>query len=90
MFILNVRGHGMNYSIEIIEDKILQGPVLPYDKKCITCFEVKNVMDFPIEFYSSEFDKQFIEEEDILKRYELFQAQEVNKEEFSKNNPPPE
>lgn len=72
MFTLGVRGLGINYAIEIIEDKIIQGPVLPYDKKCLTLFEVKNVMDFPIEFYSSEFDKQYLEEEDILKRYELF------------------
>ena len=50
----------------------MQGPVLPYDKKCMTCFEVKNLMDFPIEFYSTEFDRKYIEEEEILKWYEGF------------------
>lgn len=33
----------------------------------MTPFEIKNLMDFPIEIYSTEFDKQFIEEEEILK-----------------------
>lgn len=37
-------------------------------------------MDFPIEFYSTEFDKQYLEEEEILKWYELLVNQEVNPE----------
>ncbi len=37
-------------------------------------------MDFPIEIYSTEFDKQYIEEEEILKRYDLLVNPEVNQD----------
>mgnify|MGYP007088257961 CR=1 FL=1 len=77
---MNVKGQGIYYAVEIKEDKIVQGPILPYDKNCLTPFEVKNLMDFPIEFYSTEFDKQYLEEEEILKWYELLVNQEVNPE----------
>jgi hypothetical protein len=33
---------------------------------------MKDPMDVPIEVYSLDFDKQYIEEEDILKRLEQF------------------
>ena len=48
------------------------GPVLPYSTSAIACIEMKNPMDVPIEVYSLDFDKQYIEEEDILKRLEQF------------------
>lgn len=70
MFNLAVRGHGINYAMEIVDDKITMGPVLPYDKKSIAEFEIKNPMEFPIEIYSSDFDKKFHEEEEFIKRYE--------------------
>ena len=46
----------------------------------MTQFEIKNQMDFPIEIYSTEFDKQYIEEEEILKRYDLLVNPEVNQD----------
>jgi hydrocephalus-inducing protein len=42
--------------------------VLPYDNSAIQAFEIRNPMDQPIELYSLDFDKQYIEEEEILKR----------------------
>jgi len=71
LFGLNVKGYGINYSLDIIENSIEMGPVLPYDKSSIKIVELKNPMSFPIEVYSADFDKQHIDEEDILKRYEL-------------------
>lgn len=47
------------------------GPVLPYDKSSVKIIEIKNPMSFPIEVYSADFDKKYIEEEEILKRYEF-------------------
>ena len=36
----------------------------------IACIEMKNPMEIPVEVYSLEFDKLYIEEEEILKRIE--------------------
>jgi len=38
----------------------------------MACIEMKNPMEQPIEVYSLDFDKQYIEEEDIIKRIENF------------------
>ena len=71
-FILNVKGQGINYQVECIPESIKLGPVLPYDSSAIQAFEIRNPMDIPIEVYSLDFDKQYIEEEEILKRVENF------------------
>jgi hypothetical protein len=48
--------------------------VLPYDTLAIKEIELRNPMDQPIEVVSTDFDKQYIEEEEILKRLEFFQS----------------
>jgi hypothetical protein len=48
--------------------------VLPYDTSAIKEIELKNPMDLPIEVISTDFDKQYIEEEEILKRLDFFQS----------------
>jgi hydrocephalus-inducing protein len=73
---LNVKGHGINYALDIIESSIEMGPVLPYDKSAVKTIDIKNSMSFPIEVYSSDFDKQYLEEEEILKRFELLNEKE--------------
>jgi hypothetical protein len=70
LFALNVKGHGINYALDIIEHSIEMGPVLPYDKTSVKIVEIKNPMNFPIEVFSTDFDKKFMDEEEILKRYE--------------------
>lgn len=75
LFVLNVRGHGINYALDIIENSIQMGPVLPYDKSAVKQVEIRNPMSFPIEVYSSDFDKQFIDEEEILKRFEALNTE---------------
>lgn len=67
---LNTRGHGVNYALDVVENSIEMGPVLPYDKSSERVIQLKNLMPFPLEVFSTEFDKQFIEEEEILKRYD--------------------
>jgi hypothetical protein len=39
----------------------------------MACIEMRNPMEIPIEVYSLDFDKLYIEEEEILKRLEQFQ-----------------
>ena len=75
LFIMNTRGHGINYSLDIIQNSIEMGPVLPYNKSSEKVIELKNPMNFPIEVFATDFDKQFVEEEEILKRYELLNTE---------------
>ena len=71
-FALNVKGQGIHYQVDPIPDTVQLGPVLPYDASAVQCIELKNPMDQAIEVISQDFDHQFIEEEEILKRLEYF------------------
>lgn len=72
VFILNVKGQGVNYQVDFIPDTCKLGPVLPYSTSSIACIEMRNPMEIPIELYSLDFDKQYLDEEEILKRLEQF------------------
>ncbi len=71
---MNVKGQGINNLVELIPDTIKLGPVLPYDTKTIEVFEITNPMEHAIELYSLDFDTQYLEEEEIIKRIENFGA----------------
>mmetsp|Transcript_8825 Transcript_8825/g.8173 ORF Transcript_8825/g.8173 Transcript_8825/m.8173 type:complete len:170 (+) Transcript_8825:2114-2623(+) len=71
-FILNAKGQGIYYSVELTPELVKLGPVLPYDQNAIQAIELRNPMEQPIEVYSLDFDKKYIEEEEILKRLENF------------------
>ena len=71
-FILNVKGQGVNNMIELVPDTIKLGPVLPYYKESLESFEITNPMEHAIELYSLDFDTQYLEEEEIIKRIENF------------------
>eukprot|EP00111_Clytia_hemisphaerica_P015085 TCONS_00044431-protein len=61
------RGQGLEPQIEF-ENSLLQfGPILPYTGKDEVSVKVTNPCAFPIEFYSLEFDKQYVEEEKVLR-----------------------
>lgn len=79
---MNVKGQGINNLVELKPDQIKLGPVLPYDTKSIESFEIVNPMDHPIEIYSLDFDKQYLEEEEIIKRMENFQPTGLNEPVF--------
>lgn len=70
IFTLAVKGQGINYALDIIESSVEMGPVLPYDKSAAKTIEIRNPMSFAIEVYSADFDKQYLDEEEILKRFE--------------------
>ena len=77
-FVLNVKGQGINNLVELKPDTIKLGPVLPYDTKSIEYFEISNPMEHPIEIYSLDFDKQYLDEEEIIKLIENFSASGAN------------
>ena len=54
--------------VDPVDEMLHLGPVLPYDTSAIQAFEIRNPMDWPIELYSLDFDRQYQEEEEILKR----------------------
>jgi len=64
--------------VEILPENLKLGPVLPYDTSAVSCFEIRNPMEHPIEVYSLDFDKQYLEEEEILKRIDNFGPNGLN------------
>lgn len=73
-FVLNVKGQGIHYQVDLVPETAHLGPVLPYDTSAVQCIELRNPMDQAIEVLSQDFDAQYLEEEEILKRLEPFQG----------------
>ncbi|KAJ3022533.1 hypothetical protein HKX48_005950 [Thoreauomyces humboldtii] len=67
---LRVRGRGILPCIEFEPGKITLGPVLPCSDGITSRFFVVNPSDHPIEMYSVEFDKQYLEEETLLRHFD--------------------
>ncbi|XP_029646623.2 hydrocephalus-inducing protein-like [Octopus sinensis] len=65
--ILQCKGNGIEPVLELLEEHVTYRPILPHscgDEKEVI---VKNPCDFPIEFYSVDFDSNYLEEEKILR-----------------------
>uniref|UniRef100_A0A8C2T888 HYDIN axonemal central pair apparatus protein n=1 Tax=Coturnix japonica TaxID=93934 RepID=A0A8C2T888_COTJA len=63
---LQVTGHGLEPQLEFDPPVLELAPVLPYSDGSAGTVVVKNPCEFPIEFYSLEFDQQYLAEEQIL------------------------
>ncbi|KAG2469946.1 HYDIN protein, partial [Polypterus senegalus] len=63
---LLLQGNGQEPQLDFSPSVLQFGPVLPYTYGDELEVTVKNPCAFPIEFYSLEFDKQYLEEEKIL------------------------
>ncbi|NXK09844.1 HYDIN protein, partial [Herpetotheres cachinnans] len=64
---LQVSGHGLEPQLEFSPPALELGPLLPYGRGVQGTVVVKNPCEFPIEFYSLEFDQQYLAEEQILR-----------------------
>ncbi|XP_009881567.1 PREDICTED: hydrocephalus-inducing protein homolog [Charadrius vociferus] len=64
---LQVSGHGLEPQLEFSPPLLELGPVLPYSRGAEGTVVVRNPCEFPIEFYSLEFDHQYLAEEQILR-----------------------
>ncbi|KAM9289560.1 hydrocephalus-inducing protein homolog [Morus bassanus] len=64
---LQVSGHGLEPQLEFSPTVLELGPLLPYSRGAEGTVVVKNPCEFPIEFYSLEFDQQYLAEEQILR-----------------------
>jgi hypothetical protein len=73
-FTLFVKGQGIHYQVELVPETLQLGPVLPYDISAVQWIEIRNPMEQAIEVVSQDFDKQYVDEEEILKRLDHFNA----------------
>ncbi|XP_069724910.1 hydrocephalus-inducing protein homolog [Phaenicophaeus curvirostris] len=64
---LQVSGHGLEPQLEFSPTVLELGPLLPYSRGAEGMVVVKNPCEFPVEFYSLEFDQQYLAEEQILR-----------------------
>ncbi|CAM5150043.1 unnamed protein product [Eretmochelys imbricata] len=65
--LLLVSGYGLEPRLEFTPSVLELGPLLPYGVGDEAEVVVKNPCKFPIEFYSLEFDQQYLTEERILR-----------------------
>lgn len=63
--LLHVSGSGLEPRLEFIPSILEMGPLLPYAFGDEAEVVVKNPCSFPIEFYSLEFDPQYVLEERV-------------------------
>ncbi|NWY49823.1 HYDIN protein, partial [Chionis minor] len=64
---LQVSGRGLEPQLEFSPPVLELGPLLPYSRGAEGTVVVRNPCEFPIEFYSLEFDQQYLAEEQILR-----------------------
>lgn len=64
---LTVQGLGSEPRLEFDRNMIAFPPILPFSPGCESEVTVRNPMAYPVEFYSLEFDKQYLEEEEVKK-----------------------
>ncbi|NWX91311.1 HYDIN protein, partial [Nothoprocta pentlandii] len=64
---LQLVGRGLEPRLEFEPPVLTLGPLLPYSSGAQASVVVKNPCDFPVEFYSLDFDQQYLAEEEILR-----------------------
>jgi len=67
-----VKGNSEVLDLLITPNEFKIGPILPYYKYGFAEIEIKNPNDSKIEVYSTDFDKKYKEEENILRYYRNF------------------
>ncbi|KAL6479129.1 hypothetical protein MHYP_G00125620 [Metynnis hypsauchen] len=75
--LLLAQGQGQEPQLEFSTSVLELGPVLPYSGGQEAEVVVRNPCPFPIEFYSLDFDKQYLEEEKILQMMKGYDSQNV-------------
>lgn len=63
--VLLVQGQGEEPRLEFSAPLLELGPVLPYSTGEEGAVQVRNPCPFPVEFYSLEYDTQYLEEEKV-------------------------
>ncbi|XP_073515931.1 hydrocephalus-inducing protein homolog isoform X2 [Phyllobates terribilis] len=71
------QGQGLEPQLEFTPSVLELGPILPLSSGDDVEVVVRNPCSFPIEFYSLEMDKQYVEEEKILRLLKGYDAQKT-------------
>ncbi|XP_069510876.1 hydrocephalus-inducing protein homolog [Ambystoma mexicanum] len=74
---LMVTGKGLEPRLDFVPSVLELGPILPFSPGDEADIVVKNPCTFPIEFYSVELDKQYLEEEKILRMIKGYDSQNI-------------
>ncbi|KAH0619415.1 hypothetical protein JD844_000028 [Phrynosoma platyrhinos] len=74
---LTVSGQGLEPRLEFNPSILELGPLLPYAAGDEAEVVVKNPCSFPIEFYSLEFDQQYLLEERILRKLKGYDSHNI-------------
>ena len=64
---IDVSGTGEAPRIELSQNMVELGPILPFSDGATMDFTISNPCDFKVEVYSLDFDRQYLEEEEILR-----------------------
>ncbi|XP_075045519.1 hydrocephalus-inducing protein homolog [Mixophyes fleayi] len=72
---LLVEGQGLEPRLEFSPSVLELGPILPFSPGDDVEVLVKNPCTFPVEFYSLEMDKQYLEEEKVLQLLKGYDSQ---------------
>ncbi|XP_069729482.1 hydrocephalus-inducing protein homolog [Phaenicophaeus curvirostris] len=72
---LQVSGHGLEPRLEFSPTVLELGPLMPCSCGVEGTVVVKNPCNFHIEFYSLEFDQEYLEEEEILRMLKDYDCQ---------------
>ncbi|KAF7656194.1 hypothetical protein LDENG_00045050 [Lucifuga dentata] len=71
------QGQGEEPQLEFCPSTLVLGPCLPFSTEAEAAVVVKNPCPFPVEFYSLEFDTQYLEEEKILRLMQGYDEQNM-------------
>uniref|UniRef100_A0A669QXT0 HYDIN axonemal central pair apparatus protein n=1 Tax=Phasianus colchicus TaxID=9054 RepID=A0A669QXT0_PHACC len=74
---LQMSGYGLEPRLEFDPPLLELGPLLPYSSGATGTVVVKNPCEFPIEFYSLEFDQQYLAEEQILRMLKDYDCRNI-------------
>ncbi|XP_073785286.1 hydrocephalus-inducing protein homolog isoform X1 [Danio rerio] len=75
--LLLAQGQGEEPQLEFSSSEINFGSILPYSEGKVAEVIIRNPCPFPTEFYSLDFDKQYLKEEEILRMLKGYDAQNV-------------
>ncbi|NWI09406.1 HYDIN protein, partial [Crypturellus soui] len=74
---LQLTGRGLEPRLEFEPPVLTLGPLLPYSSGMQGSVVVRNPCDFPIEFYSLDFDQQYLAEEEILRMLKDYDSNNI-------------
>ena len=77
VMVIQMKATGASVSLEFNPESLDIGPVLPYDNKALTKLSIYNPSEYDTELYSLNFDPLYTQEEEFLKHYDPFDANET-------------